>query len=227
MKFINRRLLCILLLVLLSACQFVPELPSANQTAVESEQQADVIAATEPSTPQRLPNPYLQQRPNVSEETRRTFAQAKRLMEEKNWEAAEIELQLLIVSQPQLSGPYLQLALLYKNTGRADLAKYNFEQSIKANGNNVYAYNHYALFLREQGGFDSAEEVYQQALMVWPDYASAHLNLGILYDLYRGQLQQALNQYQIYQRLQDQPDRKVTGWIIDIERRLKRAQAQE
>ena len=50
-------------------------------------------------------------------------------------------------------------------------------------------------------------------------YARAHLNLGILFDLYLQDLEKALQQYRKYQKLTSDENTQVAGWIIDIERR--------
>ncbi len=50
--------------------------------------------------------------------------------------------------------------------------------------------------------------------------ADTHLNLGILYDLYRGEKKAALQHFSRYQELQLSDDRVVAGWIADLERQL-------
>ena len=74
--------------------------------------------------------------------------------------------------------------------------------------------------LREQGRFDEAEQVYLSALTVWDDHATTHRNLGVLYDLYRGERERALEHYYRYQALTGGEDRTVAGWIIDLERQF-------
>jgi len=76
-----------------------------------------------------------------------------------------------------------------------------------------------AVELRRQGEFDAAEQHYLACLADRPDYGLAYLNLGILYELYLGRLDQALDAYRRYQALAGQPDPRVTHWMQDIERR--------
>ena len=47
-----------------------------------------------------------------------------------------------------------------------------------------------------------------------------NLLLIILYDLYLGKKNQALEHYHLYQALLAQPDRQVSGWIADVTRQL-------
>ncbi|MGD8818404.1 MAG: tetratricopeptide repeat protein, partial [Acidobacteriota bacterium] len=65
-----------------------------------------------------------------------------------------------------------------------------------------------------------AESLYQTCIELQPDFKDAYLNLGILYELYLGKLPEALQYYRAYQSMLDEPDRRVQGWVMDLERRL-------
>jgi tetratricopeptide (TPR) repeat protein len=94
-----------------------------------------------------------------------------------------------------------------------------FEQNIASTPQDPLLYNQYGVFLRQQGRFQEAEEVYMDALRVDDSYADSHRNIGILYDLYRGDSERALQHYYNYQQLVEENDRVVAGWIADLERR--------
>ncbi len=214
MRFIKlSRLLLPLVCLLFTACQMLPKQVSpADKETTRTEQATGAMIS---------PNPYLANRPAVPGYAKQEFQKASAAMLEQDWLAAEQQLLLLTLDYPHLSGPYLNLAIVYDQQGNVDLADENFRQAIAANTNNVFAYNQYGIFLREQGRFDEAEQQYLSALAVWPDYAEGHRNLGILYDMYFGNFSQALAQYKLYQSLQEQPDRQLKGWIIDLQRRIK------
>jgi tetratricopeptide (TPR) repeat protein len=72
---------------------------------------------------------------------------------------------------------------------------------------------------RKQGKFADAESSYRRAIEADPNYAPAHLNLGILCDLYRGEAQEALLQFQQYVLLTGE-NKRVDGWIADLRKRL-------
>lgn len=169
-------------------------------------------------------NPYLLERASVPAAAAQRFAQARSALAAENWSQAEQDLLWLKENFPQFSGPFINLALLYQQTGQLDKVSPAFQQAIVANRQNVYAYNQWAIFQREQGNFAEAEQLYLQALEVWADYPEGHLNLAILYDMYLGKLDAALQHYQQYQALQEQPDKQVSGWIIDTERRWNKYQ---
>lgn len=169
----------------------------------------------------RAPNPYLIDPPEVPAAARKRFQAAQTALDQQQWELAETDLLWITEHYPQFSGPWLNLAMLYRQTENADKVESAFQQALGANPKNIAAYNEYGIYLREAGRFEEAKSIYLKALAVWPDSPATHINLGILYDLYLGNLEQALVHYRIYQALQDQPDRRVEGWIVDTERRLE------
>lgn len=133
---------------------------------------------------------------------------------------AENLLTRVTTQYPNLSGAYLNLGLVYQAKGELDKAEQALNQAVAANANNLDAYNQLGILKREAGDFAAAEEQYKKALAIWPFHPASHRNLGILYDLYMGKSEQALQHYQAYQQLLPEPDKLVNGWIVDLERRL-------
>ena len=62
---------------------------------------------------------------------------------------------------------------------------------------------------RKLGRFTEADESYQHAVQVDPQYALAWLNLGVLCDLYLQQPERALEAFERYLALAASPDAKV------------------
>ncbi|MEM9254716.1 MAG: tetratricopeptide repeat protein [Pseudomonadota bacterium] len=83
----------------------------------------------------------------------------------------------------------------------------------------VRSYNVEALKLRQQGHFEAAEQVWLASLVEFEPHPATHRNLGILYDLYRGDAARALRHYRRYLALTAEGDRRVAGWVADLERR--------
>lgn len=152
------------------------------------------------------------------------FSSATAAQREQRWDQAEQQFKQLIEKYPQLSGPHLNLALLYAQTKRPELSDAEFKQALKVNPNNIDAYNQYGIWLREQSRMTEAETIYLQAIARAPDRADTHLNLGILYDLYMGKLSQALAEYQRYLELSGDEKSPARAWVADLQRRLKTAQ---
>ena len=225
MSSFNRWLQPMILAGLLSiaGCSFVPK-----QTASENQGQPENLSEElQIAEQQRSLSPSR----SAPTKAKQRFAKAIAAMAAGQWSSAQTELVWLTQHYPKLSGPWLNLALSYQQSGEIDEAEQAFQQALKVNPNNITGYNQFAIFLREQGRFKEAEGQYLQALKMRPQHAESHLNLGILYDLYMGRLDDALQHYRSYQRIQTQlvkvesetkPSRKVSGWIIDLERRVNR-----
>ncbi len=205
------------LLLLLTACATPKPQPETVDTAAPTEAPDSATpAAPRPVTP----NPYAAQPEPDDPATRALLLKANAAMAEQAWGKAEPLLLQAIAQAPEYSGIYYNLGRVYHQLNRPAEAMLQFQNAIAVNDKNIYAYNALAVLKREQGDFSGAETLYKQALNIWPDHADSHKNLGILYDLYMGRLHEALASYQAYQALQEQPDRLVTAWIVDLERRL-------
>jgi len=130
---------------------------------------------------------------------------------------------LLLVSTDAPDKPYIftNLGLAYFKLHKLDLAEQAFREAIMRNNRDAIAYNQLGILQRYKGQFEEARNQYQRAIQIDSGYAPAHLNLGILFDLYLQDLELALQQYQKYLALITEEDSQVAGWIVDIKRRLK------
>ena len=207
-----------------AGCSMQARQTPATQAEVPGAETSSASAAVEAADKPALvitPNPYLQAPRRVSASGRRIYTQALDALRQQQWQSAEQLLKRLTIDEPKLSGPHLNLGLLYRQTGSLENAEKSFRRAIDVNPNNLDAYNQLAILKREAGDFQTAETLYLQALDIWPQHATSHRNIGILYDLYLGNFDQALAHYQTYQSLQAPPDRQLVGWIVDLQRRMK------
>lgn len=200
-----------LLLLQLAGCSSSPIThPGTPETAQQGADPEQLVASL---------NPYMANQQAVPKRAQAKFDQAVEAMRIKNWQQAENSLLRLSGDYPQLSGPWLNLGITYLADDRLEEAEAALRRAIAVNGNNLEAYNQLAALQRSNGNFAEAEALYQQALTIWPQHAQSHFNLGVLYDLYMGNLDKAAIQYQAYQALQAEPDRRVAGWLMDMQRR--------
>ncbi len=158
--------------------------------------------------------------PEVKRTNQLTFEQAVAALQEGRLADAEILLLEITSDQPELAGPWINLGRVYAATGQPEEARLAFLEAVRANPRNSTAYNELGVLSRRYGDFAGAEEHYQRCIEVAPEFKDAYLNLGILYELYLGRLPEALELYRRYQSLLDEPDRRVQGWVMDLERRL-------
>ncbi len=143
-------------------------------------------------------------------------------MREGKTAQAEKALQQLTTQYPNYSGPQANLGILYFHQSKLEKAKTAFQASLKINPKNIVSLNHLGIISRGAGEFKQAQSYYEKALQIDPDYAYAHLNFGILLELYMGKLPEALKHYQRYQKLTPKEDVEVKKWIVDLGRRAKK-----
>lgn len=146
------------------------------------------------------------------------FTDALALLHEHKYTDAQQGFTSLGADFPQYSGPLTDLGILYaRNPAARDKAVAAFTQAVKARPDNAIALDWLGILQRQAGQYNVAEQSYLAALKIKPDYAMAHLNLAILYDLYLKRPADALTQYHAYQDAGGKGDLRVTAWIRALE----------
>ncbi|WP_444958888.1 tetratricopeptide repeat protein [Microbulbifer sp. ZKSA002] len=194
-----------LLVFLLSACSGLQKTMSP----------ADSDAAQ-----QLTENPYLRDGKRVPQQARAAMELAHQNFQANDLPAAESQLLQITEKWPELSGAWLNLAIVQQSGEKYEESERSFRQAIAVNDNNVFAWNHLAALMRDRGRFEDAEKYYNAAIERWPHYADAHRNLGILYDLYLQQPERALQHYMTAQDSGTEQDKLLSAWILELERRL-------
>ena len=108
---------------------------------------------------------------------------------------------------------------MYLKANQFEPAERAFKHAVERDANSAIANNYLGVAQRNLGKFKDAEASYHAALTADDTYAAAHLNLGVLYDMYLQQPEQALEQFERYQQLVATPDTKVGGWIKELRAR--------
>lgn len=203
-----------------------PSASSDGDGSGSSATHVDAAVAAEGDSPELSlrntlpPDPYWEQATEVNSSLRREYDAGLAALDRKDWRQADSIFAGLSINRPELSGPYLNRGIAQEALEQTEEAERSYASAIEANSANQEAYNRLALLQRKQGRFQEAEQTYQQAIGVWAGHANIRRNLGILYELYLGQFSDALAQYEVYQQLLPEPDRRVKGWIIDLQRRI-------
>ncbi|XPF94824.1 tetratricopeptide repeat protein [Colwellia sp. RE-S-Sl-9] len=179
----------------------------ANSTT-ESKTQYQIFIAQQASLKSELP-----------ENIHTLYKLALAEMKNKNWQGARELLDDVIKQYPRLSVAYLNKALALYQLKQLDGAVMSLQQAEKVNPINPYIYNLQGVIAREQGQFNEAEKRYKQALALWPDYAEAHLNIAVFFELYRGEFVQAKAHYQAYLALKPD-DARAKKWLAGLEVKL-------
>jgi tetratricopeptide (TPR) repeat protein len=153
--------------------------------------------------------------------SRGEFERAVAMMNEgKNDKAIEL-LTKVIERSPGVTAPYINIAEAYLRINKLEPAEQSLKIALGLVPNHPVASNEYGLLLRKGGRFKEAREIYEKALVSFPEYLPIHRNLGILCDLYLNDPECALKQFEIYS--EGMPaDGQVKIWIAELHTRLGR-----
>jgi len=152
------------------------------------------------------------------------YARALEFMDAGDDARAIAEFERVIEAYPDYAGPHINLGIIHRRNGRPEAAMRSLERAVEICSECAIAYNELGIQQREEGRFGEAEQSYLAAIAADPDYALPYFNLGVLYDLYQGRPDLALEHYEAYtlRRRPGAADQKdvVDTWIIDLRRRV-------
>ncbi len=208
------RLMILSLLAMLGACASAP---AVVQKPVEAVQQVvAVVAAAVPVVTEAPVDPQAQ----------RAFDAARAHLRAGRVADAERGFRDVIARHPELGGAHANLGLILRNAGKHDESIAALEQAVKAGPKQAVFYNQLGVSYRHKGQFNKAREAYEQAIVLDANYADAHLNLGVLLDLYLGDNTLALVHYERYLALSPAGDAAVGKWVADLRNRKPSSVAQ-
>jgi tetratricopeptide (TPR) repeat protein len=161
----------------------------------------------------------IRETPSLDAESRRDFDRAVAMMKERKFEEAVELLEKVIESTPEVTAPYINIAMAYAAIDRLEPAEQHLKTALRLVPEHPAASNEYGLLLRKSGRFAEAREIYEKALARFPEYLPARRNLGILCDLYLNDPACALEQYEIFSEAASE-DEQMKLWIADLRMRL-------
>ena len=151
------------------------------------------------------------------------YEQATAIMAAGDLGEAELRFKAFLLQYPEYPGAHVNLAIIEAMRHNDEAARVSLDAALAINPEFPAALNQLGQLLRRNGDFSGAEATYMKAVTVKPDYALAHYNLGVLYELYLQRLDAALTHFEAYQALVAE-DKQVEKWIADLRRRIAAAQ---
>jgi tetratricopeptide (TPR) repeat protein len=148
------------------------------------------------------------------------FTRAQNLMRSGDATQAILEFQVMTQSYPDLSGPYANLGVLYRNANQLAESEAAFAKATELAPWDAATWTDYGVTLRQAGKFAEARAAYERALQANPSYAPAHRNLGVLLDLFLDEPVTAQAELETYKTLTGE-DKPVSGWIAELRSRNK------
>jgi Flp pilus assembly protein TadD len=128
-------------------------------------------------------------------------------------------LERVAAATPELSAPRIDLGVAQHRAGDLEAAEASLLLALEVNPEQPVAYNELGIIYRKTGRFLDARESYESALAVYPGFHFARRNLAILCDLYLGDLDCALENYEAYMETVPS-DEEASMWIADLRYRL-------
>ncbi|MDH5230169.1 MAG: tetratricopeptide repeat protein [Gammaproteobacteria bacterium] len=202
-----KRYFSLFIVMILTACSSSPTAPNRSQPEMKA---AAGMVTTRTETTKK-----------PKTKTERLYQQTIELMKQSDLAKAKQNLLSLTESEPAWVGVWVNLGIIAMRQGDPVSAEAHFKQALARDERNAVAHNYLGMILRQQGQFKKAESAYLNALKYNKNYSYAWRNLGILYDLYLLDYEQAKKTYLRYQQLVGERDQQVAGWLADMERRAQ------
>jgi tetratricopeptide (TPR) repeat protein len=148
------------------------------------------------------------------------FTRALALMRGSDATQAILDFQVMTQSYPDLSGPFTNLGLLYRNTNQLPESEAALAKATELASWDAQTWTEYGVTLRLAGKFAEARAAYEKAIAANPSYAPAHRNLGVLLDLYMNDSVTAQSELETYKQLTGE-EKPVNGWLAELRARNK------
>lgn len=164
-------------------------------------------------------NPYLSTRSKVNKGSVLLFIEAKKAKRKDKLSVAKQKLTVITKNDDSLSGPWAMLGDIAIDEKDYKTAESHYQKAIVINNQNVNAYTALAKAQRLLGEFHVAQNTLTAALELWPDFPEAHLNLGILYDVYLNRPKLAQMHIEAYLYLTEYKNKQAVAWFDEIKSR--------
>ena len=155
----------------------------------------------------------------ISESVRLKYYEALNHLNAGQLERGIAILEKVTEAAPLVTAPRIDLGMAHHRNGDLEAAESNLLKALELNASHPVAQNELGIIYRKTGRFSEARQRYEAALAVYPGYHHARRNLAILCDLYLGDLNCALNQYEAYMATVP-ADEEASMWIADLRNRM-------
>lgn len=227
MKFVNpmkQVFVLAIAVILLGGCAAKVALPEAGQKVALMPTEQFVPNQKYDENKKPIPyevteNPYLANKSKIAKGSVLLFIEAKKAKRKGNLKQAKQKLEIITKRDESLSGPWVMLGDIAVEQKDFKTAESHYQKAIQINDDNINAYVALAKVQRLMGEFHVAQNTLALALKVWPDFPEAHLNLGVLYDLYLNQPKQAQMHMEAYLFLNNYKNKQAIAWYQEVQSR--------
>lgn len=121
-------------------------------------------------------------------------------------------------ARPELAGPHANLAVIALKNNDPEKALELVKLALTKNPKLPQALNFLAYLEQISGEIKAAEKHYKEAIENNDDYAIAHYNIALLYDVYMQDVESAIPHYERYLKLINNKDKNTADWIEQLKR---------
>ena len=146
------------------------------------------------------------------------YKKALTLLNHDKLDAAKEIFQQLKSDRPELAGPYANLAIIALKNNDPEKALELVKLALSKNPNLAQALNLLAYLEQVSGEIKFAEKHYKEAIKNKNNYAIAHYNIALLYDVYLQDIESAIPHYERYMELINNEDKSTADWLEQIKR---------
>jgi tetratricopeptide (TPR) repeat protein len=156
----------------------------------------------------------------LTDAERRLYQDGIKALKNQDYSAARRLFTEFANERPELAGAHTNLALISLIEEDVDQSLTYVNKALEVNPNQAQAYQLRGQILVQQGNIHDARKDYVRATELDPGYINAQYNLALLYDIYLQDLESAIEHYENYLSLLDEPDTKTQEWVDHLERAL-------
>ena len=155
----------------------------------------------------------------ISENVRLKYYEALSYLNEGQLDRGIVILEEVAETAPLVTAPRIDLGMAHHRNGDLEAAESNLLKALELNASHPVAHNELGIVYRKTGRFAEAKQHYEAAIAVYPGYHHARRNLAILCDLYLGDMNCALSEYEAYMATVP-VDEEASMWIADLRNRM-------
>ncbi len=129
-------------------------------------------------------------------------------------------------NHPDHIGAWINLANSYLLAKKIPEAETALTHTQTANPTIAEALNLQGLIEVEKGEYNKAEKSYLGAIKLKENYAFAHYNLALLYDVFYQTPEQAIPHYERYLEISGESDKNTKNWIAELKQKIAKRNKQ-
>jgi len=186
MHFINKKII-VLLFITLAACSHNPSLEKQKETQASDNTAVSLELAL--------------------------YKKAVLTLNNKQLDQAETLFLKMSKVQPDMAGSWANLALIRLKKNDLNGAKEYIGIALDKNPNMPQALNLAGNIALRENRLNNAKTYFELAIKNKSNYALAHYNLALIYDIYLQDIPLAVQHYELYLQYSTQPDKSTEKWI--------------